>query len=156
MLLTYTKYNLWANQQLLGKLSSMNAALLDKEIVSSFPSLRKTIFHILDAELIWMCRLKGEDTLWPPTAHIKEPSITLLEQSGNAFIHYMEEKPGKVEKDSCSFRDSKGTEYTMRIDGIIMHVVNHSSFHRGQVITLLRQLGETEIPRTDLIVFLRG
>jgi uncharacterized damage-inducible protein DinB len=50
----YTKYNYWANEILLSIiLNELNNEKLDKTIISSFPSLRKTVYHLWDAELIW-------------------------------------------------------------------------------------------------------
>src|SRR5688500_1763003 len=68
-LLQYTNYNLWANTKLTESLKSIGISLLDQEIKSSFPSLRKTIYHIWAAEQVWYMRLHGES---PPS--LSEPT----------------------------------------------------------------------------------
>ena len=56
----YSEYNLWANEILFSIIEKeLNDEKLDREIVSSFPSLRKTVYHIWDAEFIWQKRLNG-------------------------------------------------------------------------------------------------
>ena len=57
----YVDFNFWANDLLLSLIEKeLTEAKLDKEIISSFPSLRKTVYHIWDAEDIWFKRLNGE------------------------------------------------------------------------------------------------
>ncbi|MES1222732.1 MAG: DinB family protein, partial [Bacteroidota bacterium] len=53
------KYNLWANKRIAEVMMNTDGALLSKEIASSFPSIRKTVFHVWDAEFIWLKRLYG-------------------------------------------------------------------------------------------------
>jgi uncharacterized damage-inducible protein DinB len=49
----------------------------------------------------------------------------------------------------------KGIEFKSAVDEILFHVVNHGTFHRGQMITMLRELGYTSFPSQDLIAFTR-
>lgn len=56
----YCRYNVWANERLTGLFANLPEELADKTIESSFPSVKKTILHIWDAELIWLKRLKEE------------------------------------------------------------------------------------------------
>ena len=55
----------------------------------------------------------------------------------------------------CAYKDLKGTPYVQQAWQMIMHCLNHSSYHRGQVVTQMRELGLEDIPRTDLIHFQR-
>ena len=65
-LVNLAKYNLWANKKLIGFLSKLEPVLLDKELISSFKTIRETLYHIWDAELIWFTRLNGSSlTGWP-------------------------------------------------------------------------------------------
>lgn len=56
-LLQLARYNQWANKTLVNEVMSKTPALVDKEISSSFNTIRKTFMHIADAEYIWFCRL---------------------------------------------------------------------------------------------------
>jgi uncharacterized damage-inducible protein DinB len=151
----YTAYNIWANERIATLLKNIPVELLDVEVKSSFPSLRKTVHHIWDAELIWLSRLEGRKISWPPTAEFKDPAIDDLLKTSREFHNFVESKGETYLHAGTSFHDSKGNPYTMNNTGIIMHVVNHSSFHRGQIVTILRELGQTELPSTDFIRYLR-
>ena len=155
LLIEYTSYNLWANERIASVLRSLDAKVLDAELKSSFTSIRKTVHHIWDAELIWLSRLENNKLEWPPTAHFIDPAIDEFLDTSRDLHNYVESRSREYFHTSTSFNDSKGTPYNMNNAGIIMHVANHSTFHRGQVITMLRELGQTELPSTDLIRYLR-
>ena len=93
ILLNYTAYNLWANTKLLDVLKSLDPSLLDKEIKSSFPSLRKTFNHIWSAEEVWHRRLHGESL-----ASLPEPGndfsafIKMLSARSQSFIDLVNTK----------------------------------------------------------------
>lgn len=155
LLKQYASYNLWANEKFAEILKALDPKMLDIEVKSSFPSLRKTVTHIWDAELIWLTRLEGKAGTWPPTAQFKDPGITDFLNASRAMLNYVESRSEEYFHASTSFKDSKGGAYTMNNAGILMHVFNHSTFHRGQLVTMLRELGTTELPSTDLIRYLR-
>jgi uncharacterized damage-inducible protein DinB len=60
----YARYNLWANERIISVVKEMDTSLIDKDLGSSFPSIRQTLLHIWDVETLWLQRLKGEN----PTA----------------------------------------------------------------------------------------
>lgn len=155
LILRQVNYNYWANKRLADVLLKIDPALLDKEVKSSFPSLRKTVHHIWDAELAWMLRLKGEVVNWPPSAQFKNPGIDQFLTASKNFIEFVESKDETYFDNSTTYKNIKGETYTTVNNGIIMHCMNHGSFHRGQLITILRELGISDLPATDLIVFLR-
>ena len=55
----YSEYNLWANQRLAAVIETLSDGQLHAEIVSSFPSIMKTVLHIWDSQLIWIGRVEG-------------------------------------------------------------------------------------------------
>jgi uncharacterized damage-inducible protein DinB len=155
----YTKYNYWANEILLSIiLNELNNEKLDKTIISSFPSLRKTVYHLWDAEFLWIRRLKGESLDdWPSkkfSGTFSEAKALML-QTSQAFINYA---AGLSENDlskGFTYKNLEGKEFTNPIWESIMHCMNHSTYHRGQIVTMLRQLGITTIPSTDFITYCR-
>ena len=151
----YSAYNLWANERIAAVLKTLDPKLLDVEVKSSFTSLRKTVHHIWDAEMIWLARLEDRKLQWPPTAHFIDPAIDEFLTTSRDLNNFVSTKSEECLHASTSFHDSKGVPYTMNNAGIIMHVMNHSTFHRGQLITILRELGQTELPSTDLVKYLR-
>lgn len=155
ILLTYTSYNLWANT-IITRLLSNNSALLDKEVKSSFLSLRKTMHHVWSAEEVWYKRLNGESL-----ASLPEPGnyfsgfATQLSTRSQSFIELVNVKDENYLTESCSYKDTRGDSHTNLNWEMIMHCMNHSTYHRGQIITLLRELGLTTLPSTDMIGYLR-
>ena len=155
-LLQYVDYNLWANKRIADVLLKQDASFFDKEVKNSFPSIRKTTNHILDAEVVWLYRLQHKIIAWPPGQQLfPNANIDQFAKYSEEFLKFISAQNESFFITSTTFKDSKGTEYTMSNDGIIMHCMNHSTFHRGQIVTMLRQLGVTEIVSTDLITYLR-
>jgi uncharacterized damage-inducible protein DinB len=155
LLTQYTAYNVWANAQFGSLLKGLEPSLLDKEVISSFPSLRKTVHHIWDAELIWTARLKNQSLAWPPSAQFKDPEIDAFVSTSKAFDEYVRLSDDAFLIASCDYKNTKGHAFANTNADIIMHCMNHGTFHRGQLVTMLRTLGITEIPSTDLIAFFR-
>jgi uncharacterized damage-inducible protein DinB len=155
LILQYVKYNLWANKRIADLLGTTEPSLLDKEITSSFPSIRKTVHHIWDAELAWIARLQEKVISWPPSAQFIDPAIDHFLKTSEEFISLVEAKNDAYLKNSTTYKDSRGNTYTNVNYGIIMHCMNHSTFHRGQLITMMREAGITKFPSTDLITYLR-
>lgn len=155
LLVQYVHYNHWGNKRIADVLVKLDPALLDKEVKSSFPSLRKTVHHIWDAELAWTARLKQEPVNWPPTAQFESPAIDEYVNTSENFVEYIGSKDEDFINASTTYKNNKGEPCTTPNHGIIMHCMNHSTFHRGQLITILRELGISDLPPTDMIFFLR-
>ena len=88
MIKKYAAYNLWANKIIVEFLTTLDSELLNVEYVSSFTSIRKTLYHIYDAEKIWYQRIiKSEHIEWPPSKHfsISENPKVILEASQKIY-----------------------------------------------------------------------
>jgi uncharacterized damage-inducible protein DinB len=142
-------YNLWANKRLIHWLQSNDTALLTKECASSFSTIVATVNHILEGQLFYYCILKEQplERLWGNS--IEEIFNGLIEQS-EVFVNYL-----KGQKSLNEFRSVK----TKNLDGnfhqfeLIQHCMNHSTFHRGQIITMGHQLEFKKAPSTDLLFY---
>ena len=150
----YASYNTWANGIISGYVLKSEIHL-DHELISSFPSMRKTFYHLWDAQEIWLSRLNHDPVLtWPGktfTGTINDAvdgvmlSSFELEKKANEF------PAGEM----IDYKNMEGRDFSNSVEEIIMHVVNHGTYHRGQLITLLRQCGFTDIGSTDYIRFTR-
>jgi uncharacterized damage-inducible protein DinB len=157
MINKYAAYNVWANNRILKFAAGLNQEQLDIEIVSSFKTVRKTLYHIYDAEQIWYERIKQVKQIdWPPSKHFAS-DISLLEliKSSENLQYLVNDLGLEGLKSKTHYKDLKGNEFETSNTDIFHHVFNHSTFHRGQVITMLRQLEATEIPSTDFIAYVR-
>jgi len=151
-------YNRWANRRMLEAVASLAEEQFRRDMGSSFASVRDTLVHIMSAEWVWLSRLQGvspramPDT-WDalPLADI-ERAWERLDQSIREHIAGLDES--HVDE-PVSYTSTAGEPYVSTRAQIVRHVVNHSTYHRGQITTLLRQLG-VSAPATDLIVFYRA
>ncbi len=155
----YAAYNLWANTQFAESISGLTPSYFDKEIESSFPSIRATINHIRAAEYIWLNRLQGNSiTEWPqydPNEKPKEVAAAWLKGSQTLALRI--EKLLDTDFDGLyNYLDMSGNPRRDMLNDMLMHVFNHSTYHRGQLVTLFRQTGIGNIPRTDYMVYARG
>ncbi len=155
----YVQFNKWANELLLTLIEKeISDELLDKNLVSSFPSLRKTVYHVWDAEWIWLRRLKGESLdNWPSknfSGNFSEAKNKLLENN-ESFITYVISLNENSLIENFSYKNIEGKNFTNARWQSIQHCINHSTYHRGQIVTMLRQLGVMQIPSTDYISFVR-
>lgn len=139
-------------------LSKLDESFLDKEIQSSFPSLRKTMYHIWDAETIWLNRLKRKGNSVLP---IKHEGMTFSEfkenflQTSTEFVDLVSSNDSTYFSPHLTYQNSEGKEFTNSIQDIIHHVMNHSTYHRGQIVTMLRMAGFTDVSSTDFITWCR-
>lgn len=153
----YVDYNVWANAQLLEFLSQHDRNILDRETPSSFPAIRKTLFHIADAQHIWYERMIGNSPSdWPSKSMQPDEVFTSVESTSKKFASLVPERDEDFLNAECNFKTLDGKEFSETNSNIIMHCMNHSTFHRGQLITMFRALNlEGKMPRTDLIAYLR-
>lgn len=152
LLREYADYDLWANTRFVERLAREPDDVLDAPVASSFPSLRKTVLHIRDAENAWLCRLMGQPVPWPADGTIDLNGLLRVSRELHAFVH------GCSDADLSGMREYKtlkGDPQRSLVWRMLHHCFNHSTQHRGQIITMMRSLGLTEIPANDLVAFQR-
>ena len=155
----YVKYNLWANQKIVGLFKNLTEEQLRQNITSSFPSVRLTILHLWDTEVIWLERLKGNSLSAFPSWNFKGNEAELFEgfiENSKGFLNFVESQTEEYFNDIINYQNTKGGSFSQPAREIIHHCMNHQHYHRGQLVTMARQLGLKEIPPTDYIFYLRG
>src|SRR5262245_36706349 len=151
-------YHYWARNRILDAAEPLSAEQLLRSVGGSFGSVRNTLVHTLSAEVLWLLRWKGET----PTAMLspeKFPDIASIreawgdqERSLRSFFDGIDEQ--KLQQ-SLRYKTLAGQDATSPLYQMLQHVVNHASYHRGQVTTLLRQVGAAPPKGMDLIAFYR-
>lgn len=152
LITNYSAYNEWANFKLITWLKTLDEQILVKKVSSSFESIELTIEHIVLAQKFWLgfVSSKNPDTFhWvaePQTsASILDELLQLSTDIKNKLNQYTEEQLTEKIELNQSWLKNKLPRYEY-----ILHVINHSTFHRGQIITIARNLGITQnIPNTD-------
>ena len=150
-------YNHWATQRMLDAAASLTETQLLQDLGSSFPSVRDTLVHIMSAEWVWLSRWQGVSPTsmpdqWKPFLldEIRE-QWAAIDADMQAFVHNLQD--GDLDR-LVSYRNIAGEPFTTPLSQMLRHVVNHATYHRGQITTMLRQLGVTP-PSTDLIAYYR-
>lgn len=150
-------YDRWANRRVLDAASRLSPEELARDLGSSFPSILATLAHVLGAEWIWLERWRGTSPPGFPESWDLSSLESVrarwaeVEADQRAFVEGLDEPAlDRV----VAYRDTRGIPYENPLGQLLRHVVNHSTYHRGQIVTLLRQLG-AEAVATDYVVYLR-
>lgn len=151
-------YNIWANQQIFDCIGKLSELQVNQEMVSSFSSLQKTVIHMWNAEAIWWQRLKLEEKIVVPGDDFSGNFTELTALVNKQSILWRDWVDGATEaqmRHVFFYRNSKREEFKQPVYELLLHLMNHGTYHRGQLVTMLRQLGAKEIPQTDFAVFCR-
>ena len=147
------KYHVWANKVLLERIKELPNNVLYEEVSSSYPNIAQTFSHIYVVDVMWLQVLKGMDM-----QEALEASMVILEKANSysldEFVKYFEELALQYEEWMTSQRDFEqkinlnnpwsGARETAYSE-ILFHVANHGTYHRGNITTMLRQLGYASI-----------
>lgn len=155
--LQLANYNVWANAKAISWLKQINDTQWEQSITSSFSSVRQTALHIASAEKIWI-------DFWTKAAEpqfisgtfkgSKDELIAIWEQASLGMRDFVESYHADF-MEPVLFKYPRGGEAQLPFAHTIAHVMNHSSYHRGQLVTLLRQVGFTDLSSVDLATFYR-
>ena len=163
-LIRHLGYTVWATTKLSQILENADESILKKETLSSFNTIEKTILHIWDADLVWLKRLQGESFTEWPSKDFKGDTGALMAgwlQNTIDFKNFVAAKGPEYLQTQINYKNMAGKPYSNTVEEIIYHVVNHGTFHRGQIITMLRAnrwtelAANEELTSTDLITYLR-
>ena len=149
------RYDSWANERVLDAASRVTEADFIRDLKSSHESVRGTLTHIVWGEWIWLQRWKSvSPTLvfspsdFPDVASLRERLHTVVVERSD----FLRELPAERLVPPMEYRNIRGEVWRYPLWQQLYHVVNHSTYHRGQVATMLRQLGATPAA-TDLLVY---
>jgi len=150
----YAFYNRWANHRLITDLQAHDDSIFSKEIISSFPSIRSTLLHIWYAETGWLARLQGKG--WEVTKVIEFTGThqELCNEWSKTSQNLKDFTTSEDLEKLVSF-EHKGESFTIPSREIIHTVFTHGSYHRGQVVMMMRQQGVNTITQTDYIEWVR-
>jgi uncharacterized damage-inducible protein DinB len=151
------EYTEWANQRVVRLAATLPVEDFRRDLGSSHGGVRGTLAHMLASEWIWLERWKGVS----PRNLIDEgefPDILALRTRWNAIEEHRRSWFQNLDEGAVSstirYQSLKGDPFEAPLWQLLQHVCNHSTYHRGQVITLLRQLGATVVA-TDMALWAR-
>jgi uncharacterized damage-inducible protein DinB len=155
---TLIDYHYWARDRLLEAIEPLTAEEWSRDLGSSFKSVHATVAHLYGAEWAWYLRWQGQS----PTALFPAEKVADQGSVRRAWI----EQEGKTRTFLASLGEEgitrvfhytmlNGTEGASPFWQMLQHIVNHASYHRGQVTTMLRQLGAQPPKSMDMIAYYR-
>jgi uncharacterized damage-inducible protein DinB len=146
----YAAYNLWVNQQFVNWLSTKSDELLNKEVASSYPSIIKTLNHIWETEQYWY------SVIAQTVQADKKESIDL---DKNVVFEGLLNTSAKLEALISSLSEEQlyksikienpWFQCELPLSEYLLQVVNHGTYHRGQIVTMGRNIGITDASNTD-------
>ena len=155
----HTAYNLWAHQRMFETMRQLSEDQIHFVIPSSFSSIYKTVLHLLDAESIWWQRLKLVERIEGPgktfTGNFAELESRLIQQS-RQWEEWVRDANEMQLGHVFAYQNSRREQFKQSVHEVLLHLVNHSTYHRGQLVTMLHQLGIEKIMATDFNVFTRS
>jgi uncharacterized damage-inducible protein DinB len=158
LLQQYAAYNIWANKILFDRINKLPEEKIKQEVASSFPSIYKTVVHMWQAEDIWWQRHKLIENITALSetfaGSFDEATAGLAKQS-QLWASWVDTANENQLTHVFAFVRNK-EQYKMKVHDMLLHLFNHATYHRGQLVTLLRQLGEVDkIPSTDFSTWTR-
>lgn len=155
---TLVDYHYWGRDRALDAVERLPHAEFTQALGNSFGSIRDTLVHIYWADTIWGERWHGRvpDVRFEPSMFPDVASLRRAWAAHEQEIRALVERLGEVGiQQPITYRSLSGQPSTEPFWQLLQHVVNHGTYHRGQVTTMLRQLGSAPPKSTDLITFYR-
>ena len=150
-------YTRWANRQILDAVAALDEEAYMRDLGCSFGSIHGTLAHIVGADWAWLQRWKGTsprelpDDMDLSTLDAVRRTWDDIERERETFLAGLGD--ADLER-TFDYRNMKGEPFRNTLGETLRHVVNHATYHRGQVVTMLRQVGASP-PSTDMIRYYR-
>jgi uncharacterized damage-inducible protein DinB len=151
-------YTIWADRAILDALREVRAEDVTRDTGTSFGSILGTLVHMLGTEQLWLSRVLGNPltTLPSPEQFPDRLSLALgFEELWPQLEFYMASLADEQLATELTWINLAGETHTRPLRTAILHFVNHSTYHRGQVASMLRQMGYSP-PATDFVYFAAG
>jgi uncharacterized damage-inducible protein DinB len=149
-------YGRWANAQTLGSVGALDAEELARPVGGSFGSVLGTLVHLYGADWVWLERWHGKSPRALPDAQ-EIASLDALQGRWtpveDGMRLFAESLTAERMSEPLTYVSFKGDTFTRPLGETLVHIANHGTYHRGQVATLLRQLGKTPVS-TDYLLYL--
>jgi uncharacterized damage-inducible protein DinB len=149
------EYTIWANHRALRAAALLGVADFRRDLGSSHGGVRGTLAHMMSSEAIWLDRWKGISG----TRHFDEAEFkdvvalrdrwTVIEEHRAAWLRNLRKDAAG---DTIHYKNLEGRSFEAPLWQLVQHLANHSSYHRGQVTTLLRILGSRMVT-TDMVAW---
>jgi uncharacterized damage-inducible protein DinB len=149
-------YNHWANSRVLAAAGGLSAEELERDLRTSFGSIRGTFTHVLAVDWVWLERGHGRSPSSVPGVEdwrtVADFQVRWAEVD-RGWTDLLEGLTDESLGAEVAYTNFAGVPHRYPLGKVLYHVVNHGSYHRGQVTAMLRELGHQGVS-TDFIYFL--
>ena len=149
------EYTVWSNHAVVRAAATLTVEEFRRDLGSSHGGVRGTLTHMMGAEWIWLERWKGvspprmiDEGEFPDVAALSR-RWKAIEDHRDAWVRALRDK---ALGEPIRYKTTEGKAYEAPLWQLIQHVVNHSTYHRGQIATLFRLLGVKPVP-TDMVLW---
>lgn len=153
--LELAQYNIWANQKMINWLSQISEEQWSQKLVGSFESIETTAIHTAGSEKLWFERLNNQAQPFLSLTFDgnKNDLIEIWKNASENLKNYVFDVSEEDLQESFAYKSLKEDDFSRLKYQAIAHVFNHSTYHRGQLVNYLRQVGFIDVDTTDLIYF---
>ncbi len=156
LLAQHLEYSLWASLQVLGAARTLDDAALRADRGNSFGGIFDTLLHIYRADRIWLARFRGDQSASFVQDSDAQLDLATLAQAwpqvGEPFAAFVRTQSAAALREDLHWTNLQGVAKSEKKFKILLHVVNHGTYHRGQVITMIKQAGGAVVS-TDLVYY---
>lgn len=138
------RYNAWANDRIVASILPLSPDDFTRQLGGSHPSIREAFAHLVSVEWVWLERWTGTSPTTAPEWLTSSDQSLLARTLSDVETRRETLLAGLSEaalQSACTFAYLSGTAGSQRLQDLLVHVVNHSSYHRGQLAAMLRQVG---------------
>jgi uncharacterized damage-inducible protein DinB len=146
----------WADNRAIDWLNQITNNQWNQAAISSFPSIRETAIHIASAKKVWIdmwTQVPNPVYLSSEFKGTKEELIDIWKTVSTELRSFIENYPLENYSNEIAVKKPNGELSTMEFHRTFPHMVNHATYHRGQLVTLLRQSGFSNFSNTDLFTY---
>lgn len=153
-------YHNWANDRIFNHLKELPDAVFDQEIKSVFSSIKEVLIHVYQVDAMWLSVMSGApfsqtmEVIKEIKVKSQDPDldeiVKLYSENTDRYKSFFEEQDdldADIEIEHPRYGKLKTT-----IADLVLHVVNHGTYHRGNITAMLRQQGHAGVP-TDYILY---
>ena len=146
------EYLFWAHERMMSGVQQLTPEEFGRDLGASHRSVRETLVHMMSVEWLYLSRWHG---VFPDKMLSLEafPTLEGLEERWSGIRRELRGFLGRVKKEHLNnlmvYRNIGGEEVKLPLHVGLMHLVNHATYHRGQIANMFRQLGKETEP-TDL------
>jgi uncharacterized damage-inducible protein DinB len=146
-------FNRWADARVLTAIRGLGPDSYNSEPAPGWSSVGSTLFHVAGANWIWARRLAGEAATARPSESDYpnvEQVAAFLSRSHDELDEQLAARTSEELLENWTYRNLQGVEATTPLWAVFRHIVNHATYHRGQIASKIKLLGG-EPPVTDLV-----